>query len=242
MANDQEMSGWTDLLHSSTKLLEHAGPSAHFPSLQVLPHSSVCSFNQFARCLISFFFGILVEESRPVGVSLQEAQVQNDPRRGPLPIHLRHQVSLLVILWSCPASLIAIPFPSSIFSRPGCMSIVSWRFMCLFCVIVCDTFCIEQAARSGRDKCRTARSRPEVLWIEGGYPRLPFALVVWFPFFLSSSWQENDQLEAHLARYLFVLKTYTKYNLGGCMNVCMQVPLLHCHMNHIFLVKSSRWQ
>nr|XP_009384164.1 PREDICTED: nuclear pore complex protein NUP93A [Musa acuminata subsp. malaccensis] len=34
MANDQEMSGWTDLLHSSTKLLEHAGPSAHFPSLQ----------------------------------------------------------------------------------------------------------------------------------------------------------------------------------------------------------------
>ncbi|RWW05820.1 hypothetical protein GW17_00030883 [Ensete ventricosum] len=35
MANDQEMSGWTDLLHSSTKLLEHAGPSVHFPSLQI---------------------------------------------------------------------------------------------------------------------------------------------------------------------------------------------------------------
>ncbi|KAG6474873.1 hypothetical protein ZIOFF_064089 [Zingiber officinale] len=34
MANDQEMSGWTELLHSSTKLLEHAGPSSHFPPLQ----------------------------------------------------------------------------------------------------------------------------------------------------------------------------------------------------------------
>ncbi|WOL18253.1 nuclear pore complex protein [Canna indica] len=34
MANDQEMTGWTDLLHSSTKLLEHAGPSAHFPTIQ----------------------------------------------------------------------------------------------------------------------------------------------------------------------------------------------------------------
>ncbi|KAI4319612.1 hypothetical protein MLD38_033192 [Melastoma candidum] len=34
MANDQEMSGWTDLLHSSTKLLEQAAPSAQFPPLQ----------------------------------------------------------------------------------------------------------------------------------------------------------------------------------------------------------------
>lgn len=34
MANDQDMSGWTDLLHSSTKLLEQAAPSAQFPPLQ----------------------------------------------------------------------------------------------------------------------------------------------------------------------------------------------------------------
>ncbi|XP_010545067.1 PREDICTED: nuclear pore complex protein NUP93A [Tarenaya hassleriana] len=34
MASDQEMSGWTDLLHSSTKLLEQAAPSAQFPPLQ----------------------------------------------------------------------------------------------------------------------------------------------------------------------------------------------------------------
>nr|VDD15794.1 unnamed protein product [Brassica rapa] len=34
MANDQEMSGWTDLLHSSSKLLEQAAPSSQFPPLQ----------------------------------------------------------------------------------------------------------------------------------------------------------------------------------------------------------------
>ncbi|KAF3945284.1 hypothetical protein CMV_028326 [Castanea mollissima] len=34
MATDQDMSGWTDLLHSSTKLLEQAAPSAQFPPLQ----------------------------------------------------------------------------------------------------------------------------------------------------------------------------------------------------------------
>ena len=35
MAGEQDMSGWTDLLHSSTKLLEQAAPSAQFPPLQV---------------------------------------------------------------------------------------------------------------------------------------------------------------------------------------------------------------
>jgi len=40
MANDQEMSGWTDLLHSSSKLLEQAAPSSQFPPLQVLPLSA----------------------------------------------------------------------------------------------------------------------------------------------------------------------------------------------------------
>ncbi|KAM5558706.1 nuclear pore complex protein NUP93A-like [Rosa sericea] len=34
MATDQNMSSWTDLLHSSTKLLEQAAPSAQFPPLQ----------------------------------------------------------------------------------------------------------------------------------------------------------------------------------------------------------------
>lgn len=34
MAGEQDMSGWTDLLHSSTKLLEQAAPSAQFPPLQ----------------------------------------------------------------------------------------------------------------------------------------------------------------------------------------------------------------
>ncbi|KAB5524190.1 hypothetical protein DKX38_021939 [Salix brachista] len=35
MANEQDMSNWTDLLHSSTKLLEQAAPSPQFPPLQV---------------------------------------------------------------------------------------------------------------------------------------------------------------------------------------------------------------
>ncbi|KAL3715785.1 hypothetical protein ACJRO7_007520 [Eucalyptus globulus] len=34
MANEGEMGNWTDLLHSSTKLLEQAAPSAQFPPLQ----------------------------------------------------------------------------------------------------------------------------------------------------------------------------------------------------------------
>ncbi|XP_040940317.1 nuclear pore complex protein NUP93A isoform X2 [Gossypium hirsutum] len=34
MASEQGMSSWTDLLHSSTKLLEQAAPSAQFPPLQ----------------------------------------------------------------------------------------------------------------------------------------------------------------------------------------------------------------
>ncbi|GMH20171.1 hypothetical protein Nepgr_022012 [Nepenthes gracilis] len=34
MANEADMSSWTDLLHSSTKLLEQAAPSAQFPPLQ----------------------------------------------------------------------------------------------------------------------------------------------------------------------------------------------------------------
>ncbi|CAA2986650.1 nuclear pore complex NUP93A-like [Olea europaea subsp. europaea] len=34
MANDSDMSGWSDILHSSSKLLEQATPSAQFPPLQ----------------------------------------------------------------------------------------------------------------------------------------------------------------------------------------------------------------
>jgi hypothetical protein len=33
--DDAEMGGWTGLLHSSTKLLEQAAPTPHFPPLQV---------------------------------------------------------------------------------------------------------------------------------------------------------------------------------------------------------------
>lgn len=54
MANEQGMSGWTDLLHSSTKLLEQAAPSAQFPPLQVPPF------------LLSFPFLHLVRE-KPLG-------------------------------------------------------------------------------------------------------------------------------------------------------------------------------
>eukprot|EP00258_Populus_trichocarpa_P033136 XP_024449155.1 nuclear pore complex protein NUP93A-like [Populus trichocarpa] len=34
MGSEQDMSNWTDLLHSSTKLVEQAAPSAQFPPLQ----------------------------------------------------------------------------------------------------------------------------------------------------------------------------------------------------------------
>jgi hypothetical protein len=46
MATEQGFSGWTDLLHSSSKLLEHSGPSAQFPPLQVPPYSL---FHFFSR-------------------------------------------------------------------------------------------------------------------------------------------------------------------------------------------------
>ncbi|KAE8711013.1 hypothetical protein F3Y22_tig00110307pilonHSYRG00124 [Hibiscus syriacus] len=36
MASEQDMRSWTDLLHSSSKLLEQAAPSAQFPPLQCL--------------------------------------------------------------------------------------------------------------------------------------------------------------------------------------------------------------
>ena len=47
MATDQDMSGWTDLLHSSTKLLEQAAPSAQFPPLQV-PNQTLLSLSTFS--------------------------------------------------------------------------------------------------------------------------------------------------------------------------------------------------
>lgn len=43
MASEQDMSSWTDLLHSSSKLLEQAAPSAQFPPLQVLSSLSPSS-------------------------------------------------------------------------------------------------------------------------------------------------------------------------------------------------------
>lgn len=66
MANDADMSGWTDLLHSSTKLLEQAAPSAQFPPLQVLflsppistvfvkTHFAFLNFNEFFRLRFQF--------------------------------------------------------------------------------------------------------------------------------------------------------------------------------------------
>ncbi|CAI9779501.1 unnamed protein product [Fraxinus pennsylvanica] len=35
MANDSDMSGWSDLLHSSSKLLDQATPPAQFPPPQI---------------------------------------------------------------------------------------------------------------------------------------------------------------------------------------------------------------
>ncbi|KAI7998749.1 Nuclear pore complex protein NUP93A [Camellia lanceoleosa] len=35
MANEADVGGWTDLLHSSSKLLEQAAPLAQFPPLQL---------------------------------------------------------------------------------------------------------------------------------------------------------------------------------------------------------------
>jgi len=69
MATDQDMSGWTDLLHSSTKLLEQAAPSAQFPPLQVFNQTLLSlslstfsiwfprkqkKFGKFLRC-VDFF-------------------------------------------------------------------------------------------------------------------------------------------------------------------------------------------
>lgn len=54
MANE-DLVGWTDLLHSSTKLLEQAAPSAQFPPLQV--------FFFFSLSLSSASISLLFRES-----------------------------------------------------------------------------------------------------------------------------------------------------------------------------------
>lgn len=52
MASDGDMSGWTDLLHSSSKLIEQAAPSAQFPPLQVY---ILHSFELFVEDMLSGF-------------------------------------------------------------------------------------------------------------------------------------------------------------------------------------------
>jgi hypothetical protein len=49
MATEQGFSGWTDLLHSSSNLLEQSGRSAQFPPLQVPPYSIFLFFFFFSR-------------------------------------------------------------------------------------------------------------------------------------------------------------------------------------------------
>ncbi|KAF8403754.1 hypothetical protein HHK36_011858 [Tetracentron sinense] len=56
MATEPDMSSWTDLLHSSTKLLEQAAPSAQFPPLQVRFYTSISAFLGFAHSFSSSSF------------------------------------------------------------------------------------------------------------------------------------------------------------------------------------------
>ncbi|XP_073104876.1 uncharacterized protein [Elaeis guineensis] len=99
-----DISGWTDLLHS-TKLLEQAVPSARFLLLHVLPsflplsHSLSTSVSPFMVFWMDFFFGF-AEESAPVGVAIEESQDPNPPGRSPFPVHLRPQATFEVVFHS----------------------------------------------------------------------------------------------------------------------------------------------
>lgn len=55
MANE-DLVGWTDLLHSSTKLLEQAAPSAQFPPLQVFFFFSLSLSLSLSSASISLLF------------------------------------------------------------------------------------------------------------------------------------------------------------------------------------------
>jgi len=90
---DAEMGGWTGLLHSSTKLLEQAAPTPHFPPLQVrarrrspfLPRSFspflaagagyTCSLPPLKRSFLA-----PAEEPGPARGALHQAQGQDHPR------------------------------------------------------------------------------------------------------------------------------------------------------------------
>ena len=57
MANE-ELGSWTDLLHSSTKLLEQAAPSAQFPPLQVSFSSQLTHFTLLYNFIFVFYLSI----------------------------------------------------------------------------------------------------------------------------------------------------------------------------------------
>lgn len=77
--SEQEMSGWSDLLHSSSKLLEQAAPSAQFPPLQVLLlftffihfHRQMLS-TLFFNCALMIYF--IAEEFRSIGSIVEEVE------------------------------------------------------------------------------------------------------------------------------------------------------------------------
>ena len=103
---DTEMGGWTGLLHSSTKLLEQAAPTPHFPPLQVRA-PTMCSVSSRAAsspslaadagytCLpppLTGSFPARAEEPGPARGALHQAQGQDHPRRGAVSVAFRHQV------------------------------------------------------------------------------------------------------------------------------------------------------
>ncbi|KAG9444148.1 hypothetical protein H6P81_015488 [Aristolochia fimbriata] len=75
MATKPEMSAWTDLLHSCTKQLEQAAPSAHFPPLLSV-----------------------VEELGPTGGAVQKAQVESPKDRGSSAINCSNQIRWKLVL------------------------------------------------------------------------------------------------------------------------------------------------
>lgn len=78
MANDVDMSGWSELLHSSSKLLEQAAPSAQFPPIQVLLKKSFfgIEFHIFGNvCWNDIIFGLeILEEFGSIGSINEEIE------------------------------------------------------------------------------------------------------------------------------------------------------------------------
>lgn len=94
MASDADMSGWTDLLHSSSKLIEQAAPSAQFPALQVSLVAQLLAnmFCRFNISLIEFFSFVVVqtEEFGSVGGFVEEAEGKNPTNRSSFAVYCCH--------------------------------------------------------------------------------------------------------------------------------------------------------